>query len=92
MEDYPREKSALFTVVSVQNPYLEVSDADGTYYRVESHPRQAEPLRPGDVTIVDQATPAEGLTVVERLTTRGQRDRCRYDWFNWRLTAKSEPA
>jgi hypothetical protein len=92
MEDYPREKYALFTVMSVQDPCIEVSDADGTHYRVECHPQQAEPLRPGDVTIVHQATPAEGLTVVERLTTLGQRNGCRYDWFNWQLAAKSEPA
>jgi hypothetical protein len=90
--DYPREKFALFTVIAVQDPCIEVSDADGTHYRVTCHPRQAEPLRPGDVTIVDQATPAEGITVVERLTTRGQRDGCRYDLLHWQLASKAEPA
>jgi hypothetical protein len=92
VEDYPREKYALFTVIAVQDRYIEVSDADGTHYRVECHPQQAEPLRPGDVTIVNQATPAEGLTVVERLTTLGQRDGCLYDLLNWQLASKSEQA
>jgi hypothetical protein len=92
VEDYPREKYALFTVIAVQDSNIEVSDADGTHYHVECHPRQAEPLRPGDVTIVNQATPTEGLTVVERLTTSGQRDGCRYDLLNWQLASKSERA
>jgi len=92
VEDYPREKYALFTVIAVQESYIEVSDADGTHYHVQCHPRQAEPLRPGDVAIVNQVTPEEGITVVERLTTLGQRDGYLYDLLNWQLASKSEPA
>jgi hypothetical protein len=92
MEDYPRQKYALLTVVAVQESYLEVTDADGTHYHVQCIPRQAEPLRPGDVAIVNQSTPAEDLTVVERLTTLGQRDGCQYELLNWQLASKSEPA
>ncbi len=92
VEDYPREKYALFTVIAVQDPYIEVSDADGIHYHVECNPWQAEPMRPGDVAIVNQSTPAEGVTVVERLTTLGQRDGCLYDLLNWQLASKSEPA
>ena len=92
MEDYPREKFALFTVIAVQASYIEVTDADGTRYRVRCIPRQANALRPGDVAIVNQATPTEGVTVVERLNTLGQRDGCQYEWVDWQLASKSEPA
>jgi hypothetical protein len=92
MEDYPRQRYALLTVIAMQESSIEVADADGTHYRVRYLPRQAEPLRPGDVVIVNQSTPAEGLTVVERLTTLGQRDGCQYELLNWQLASKSEPA
>jgi hypothetical protein len=92
VEDYPREKYALFTVIAVQASSIEVADADGTRYSVRCIPRQADALRPGDVAIVNQATPAEGVTVVERLNTLGQRDGCQYEWVDRQLASKSEPA
>jgi hypothetical protein len=92
VEDYPQEKYALFTVIAVQDMYVEITDADGTRYRVRCNSRQADSLRAGDVIIVNQATPAEGVTVVERLTTMGQRDGCQYDLVDWQLASKSEPA
>ncbi len=92
MEDYPRQKYALLTVIAVEESHIEVTDADGTQYRVRYISRQAEPLRPGDVVIVNQAVPADSLTVVERLTTLGQRDGSQYELFDYRLASKSEPA
>ncbi len=92
MEDYPRQKYALLTVIDVEESHVEVTDADGVPHRVRCIPRQAELLRPGDVVIVNQATPADGLTVVERLTTLGQRDGSRYELFDYQLALKSEPA
>jgi len=41
--------------------------------------------------MVNQATPAEGVTVVERLTTLSQRDGCQYELVDWQLASKSEP-
>jgi hypothetical protein len=92
MEDYPRQKYALLTVIAVQESYLQVTDADGTHYQVRYMARQAEPLRPGDVVIVNRATPADGLIVVERLTTSGQRDGCQYELSHSQLASKAEPA
>ena len=92
MEDYPKRKYALLTVIAVQESSIQVTDADGTPYHVRCVPRQAELLRPGDVVIVNQATPAESLTVVERLTTRGQRDGCQYELSDHRLASNAERA
>jgi hypothetical protein len=96
MEDYPRQKGALVTVVSVEKPHLVVSDADGVCYRVRCIPRRAgqgaEPLKPGDVLIVNDVKPTEGLTVVERLTTMGRRDGSQYELFDDQLASQSEPA
>ena len=92
MEDYPKQKYALLTVIAVQESSIQVTDADGTQYHVRCVPRQVEPLRPGDVVIVNQATPAESLTVVERLTTRGQRDGCQYELSDDQLASKAERA
>jgi len=78
MEDYPREKGALVTVVAVEEPHLVVADADSVRYHVQytsSRASQAaEPLKAGDVLIVNHVKPGEGLIVVERLTTMGKRD------------------
>jgi hypothetical protein len=88
MEDYPRQKDALLTVISVQASHVVVKDADGAHYRVRCTPsatsQQGEPLRPGDVLIVDHVHAADGRTAVERLTTLGQRDGCRYELFDRR--------
>jgi hypothetical protein len=96
MEDYPRQKGALVTVVSVEEPHLVVSDADGVRYHVRPMSRRAgqgaEPLKPGDVLIVNDVGPAEGLTVVERLTTMGRRDGSQYELFGDQLASQSEPA
>jgi len=92
VEDSPRDKFALFTVFAVQEPYVEVSDADSIHCRVKYSPRQAAPLQPGDVAIVNQTTHAQDITVAERLTTLGQRDGCPYDLLNWQLASKSKPA
>ena len=96
MEDYPREKGALVTVVAVEELHLVVADADNVRYRVRYTPSRAgqaaERLKTGDVLIVNQVKPVEGLTVVERLTTMGQRDGCQYELFDYRLASTSEPA
>jgi hypothetical protein len=96
MEDYPRQKGALVTVVSVEKSQLVVSDADGMCHHVRYKPRRAgrgaEPLKPGDVLIVNDVKPAEGLTVVERLTTMGRRDGSQYELFDDQLASQSEPA
>ena len=96
MEDYPREKGALVTVVAVEEPHLMVADADSVRYRVQYTPgeasQEAEPLKAGDVLIVNHVKAVEGLTVVERLTTMGRRDGSRYELFNYQLASTSEPA
>jgi hypothetical protein len=96
MEDYPRQKDALLTVVAVEGLHVVVTDADSVRYRVRCMPSsaspQAEPLRAGDVLIVNQVNPAGGLTMVERLTTMGRRDGSRYELFDYQLASKSEPA
>jgi hypothetical protein len=96
MEDYPRQKDALLTVVAVEGPHVVVADADGVRYRARCTPSranlQAEPLRAGDVLIVDQVNAVGGLTVVERLTTMGRRDGSQYELFDYQLASKSEPA
>ena len=96
MEDYPREKGALVTVVAVEEPHLVVADADSVRYRVQYTPgrvrHEGEPLKAGDVLIVNHVKPAEGLTVVERLTTMGRRDGSQYELFNYQLASTSEPA
>jgi hypothetical protein len=96
MEDYPREKGALVTVVAVEEPHLVVADADSVRYRVRYTPSRAgqaaEPLKAGDVLIVNQVKPVEGLTMVERLTTMGQRDGSQYELFDYQLASTSEPA
>ena len=73
MEDYPPQKGALVTVVAVEGAHVVVADADGVRYRARATARPgssaAEPLKPGDVLIVNRVKPADGLTVVERLTT-----------------------
>jgi hypothetical protein len=96
MEDYPQEKGALVTVVAVEEPHLVVADADSVRYRVRYTPdgvgQEAEPLKAGDVLIVNQVKPVEGLTVVERLTTMGRRDGSQYELFSYQLASTSEPA
>jgi hypothetical protein len=96
MEDYPREKGALVTVVAVEEPYLVVADADSVRYRVRYIPsranQEAQPLKAGDILIVNHVKPIEGLTVVERLTTMGRRDGSQYELFDDQLASQSEPA
>ena len=96
MEDYPREKGALVTVVAVEESYLVVADADSVRYRVRYMPsranREAQPLKAGDVLIVNHVKLIEGLTVVERLTTLGRRDGAQYELFDKQLASQSEPA
>jgi hypothetical protein len=96
MEDYPREKGALVTVVAVEEPHLVVADADGVRYRVGYTPgrayQEAAPLKAGDVLIVNHAEPGAGLTAVERLTTTGRRDGSRYELVDAQLAARSKPA
>ncbi len=96
MEDYPRQKGALLTVVAVEESHVVVADADGTRYRARCIPSkvsvQAELLRSGDVLIVNRVNTVDGLTMVERLTTLGQRDGSQYELFDYQLASKSEPA
>jgi hypothetical protein len=96
MEDYPRQKDALFTVVAVEESHVVVTDANGSHYRARYIPSdrsvQGEPLRSGDVLIVNQVNPVDGLTVVERLTMLGERDGSPYELFDYLLASKSEPA
>ena len=96
MEDYPRPKGALLTVVAVEEPHLVVADADSVRYRVKYTPsrasQEAEPLKAGDVLIVNQVKPIKGLTVVERLTTMGRRDGSQYELFDDQLASTCEPA
>jgi len=44
------------------------------------------------VLIVNHVNPADGLTVVERVNTLGQRDGAQFELFDYRLASKSEPA
>jgi hypothetical protein len=96
MEDYPRQKDALVTVVAVEESRVVVADADNVRYRARATASPgalaAEPLKPGDVLIVNHVNPGDGLTVVERLTTMGQRDGSQYELFDYQLASKSEPA
>lgn len=96
MEDYPREKYALLTVVAVEDAHLEVADADGVRHRVRYAPSRASsavyPLQPGDVCIVNRVHPSDCLTVVERLSTLGRRDGACYELFDGPLAAKAQPA
>jgi hypothetical protein len=96
VEDYPRRKYALLTVIAVEESHVVVADADGVHHRARCIPGrvslEAEPLRPGDVLIVNDVHPGDGLTVVERLTTMGRRDGSQYELFDDRLASKSEPA
>jgi hypothetical protein len=50
------------------------------------------PLKPGNVLIVNDVTPHEGRTVVERVNTLGQRDGAQYELFDDQLASQSEPA
>jgi|Tabmets5t2r1_1033131.scaffolds.fasta_scaffold93192_2 hypothetical protein len=96
MEDYPPQKGALVTVVAVEEPYLVVADADSVRYRVKYTPsrpsQEAEPLKAGDVLIVNHVKAVEGLTMVERLTTMGRRDGSQYELCDAQLASTSEPA
>ena len=96
MEDYPPQKDALITVVAVEESHAVVADADSVRYRTRAVLRrasvEAEPLKPGDVLIVNYVNPIDGITVVERLTTLGQRDGSQYELFDYQLASKSEPA
>jgi hypothetical protein len=96
MEDYPREAYALLTVVAVEEAHVVVADADGVRHRARCIPSdaglQAEPLRPGDVFIVNQVNPGERLTMVERVNTLGRRDGSRYTLLDHQLASKAEPA
>ena len=96
MEDYPRQKDALLTVVAVEASHVVVADADGIRYHARAIPgrasREAESLKPGDVLVVNHVNDVDGLTLVERLTTMGRRDGCRYELFNDQLASKAKPA
>jgi hypothetical protein len=96
MESYPRQAGALVTVVAVEEAHVVVADADGVRHRARCIPscgsREVEPLKPGDVLIVNGVNPSEGLTVVERVDTLGQRDGAQYELFDYQLASKSEPA
>jgi hypothetical protein len=73
-----------------------VAGADGVRDRARclasGASRAVEPLKPGDVCLVDHFNPVEGRTGVERVNTRGQRDGARYELVDGRLTSASEPA
>jgi hypothetical protein len=96
MESYPRRVGALLTVVAVEGAHVVAAGADGVRHRARCMPSGAsgagEPLKPGDVCVVDHVDPAEGCTVVERVNTRGQRDGARYALVGGRLASTSEPA
>jgi hypothetical protein len=96
MESYPRQAGALVTVVAVEEAHVVVADADSVRHRAKCIPSRAsqavEPLKPGDVLIVNHVNPVDGLTVVERVNTLGQRDGAQYELFDYQLASKSEPA
>ena len=96
MESYPRQAGALVTIVAVEESHLVVADADNVRHRARCVARHSSPgggpLKPGDVLIVNHVNPDDGLTVVERVDTLGQRDGARYELFNHELASKSEPA
>jgi hypothetical protein len=72
------------------------ADADSIRHRARCIPsrarREVDPLKPGDVCIVNHVNPVDGLTVVERVNTMGQRDGTQYKLIDYQLAAKSEPA
>jgi hypothetical protein len=96
MESYPRQAGALMTVVAVEESHVVVADADSIRHRARCMPnrasREVEPLKPGDVLIVNHVNPADGLMVVERVNTMGQRDGTQYELVDYQLASKSEPA
>jgi hypothetical protein len=91
MEGYPRERYALLTVIGIEASHVEVTDADGTHYRPRCLARQAAPLQPGDVVIVNHVHPGEGRTLVERVTTQGERDGCQYELVEPQLAVICQP-
>jgi hypothetical protein len=96
MESYPRQAGALITVVAVEESHVVVADADSIRHRARCIPsrasREVEPLKPGDVCIVNHVNPVDGLTVVERVNTLGQRDGTQYELIDYQLASTSEPA
>jgi hypothetical protein len=96
MESYPRQAGALVTVVAVEESHMVVADADSVRHRAGCIPsrasREVGPLKPGDVLIVNDVNPGDGLTLVERVNTLGQRDGTQYELFDYQLASKSEPA
>jgi hypothetical protein len=68
MESYPRQAGALVTVVAVEEAHVVVADADSVRHRARCVPRRvgrgAEPLKPGDVLIVNDVNPGNGVTMV----------------------------
>ena len=96
MESYPQRAGALVTVVAVEEAHVVVADADSVRHRARCLARHSGPgvssLKPGDVLIVNHVNPADGLTVVERVNTLGQRDGAQFELFDYRLASKSEPA
>jgi hypothetical protein len=96
MESYPRKAGALLTVVVVEESHVVVADADSVRHRARCIARHSSPeigpLKPGDVLIVNDVNPGDGLTMVERVNTLGQRDGAQYELFDYQLASKSEPA
>jgi nucleotide-binding universal stress UspA family protein len=96
MESYPRQAGALMTVVAVEESHVVVADADSIRHRARCIPsrasREVEPLKPGDVCVVDPVDPAEGRTAVERVNTPGQRDGARCELVDDSLASMSGPA
>jgi hypothetical protein len=96
MESYPWRVGALLTVVAVEGSHVVVADADGVRHRARCMPSGAsgegEPLKPGDVCIVNHVNPGEGRTMVQRVNTLGQRDGAQYELVDDRLASTSEPA
>ncbi|MDQ3828935.1 MAG: hypothetical protein M3361_06440 [Candidatus Tectomicrobia bacterium] len=96
MESYPRQAGVLVTVVAVEEAHVVVADADGVRHRARctsTHAgTEAEPLKPGDVLIVNAVHPDDGRTAVERVNTLGQRDGAEYELVDDRLASQAEPA
>jgi hypothetical protein len=96
MESYPRQAGALVTVVAVEESHVVVADADSVRHRARCVPRHSSPeigpLKPGDVLIVNDVNPGNGVTVVGRVNTLGQRDGAQYELFDYQLASKAEPA